>query len=151
MKMPRDIELKRHSPTQDLVQFTTRCGRVSGSAYYASGHHETHYDIVEAKRLNAALDSGRPVAFSMLQRDVGCFDVLGQVIFIFEDGLFAVESCGFDFWVDPDQVDSPDEKKGSGLFNRYTYSPTQKRDLTPFSRPQIDLDLVDLLESLFEK
>ena len=107
MKMPRDIELKRHAPTQGLVQFRTRCGRVSGSAHCASGEYETHYDVVEAKRLTGASDGGRPVACSMLQREVGCFDVLGQVCFFFEDGVFTVESCGFDFWVEPDQIDSP--------------------------------------------
>ena len=107
MRMPADIEVKLHSPTQGLVQFKTRCGRVSGSAHYAYGHHETQYDVVEAQRLAGASGAGRPVACSMSQRDVGCFDVLGQVGFIFEDGVFGVESCGFDFWVEPDEIDGP--------------------------------------------
>ena len=107
MKMPADIELNRNAPAQGLVQFRTRCGCVSGTAHYASGYYETHYDVVEARRLAGASVGGRPIACSMLQREVGCFDVLGQVSFIFEDGMFSVESFGFDFWVEQDQIDSP--------------------------------------------
>jgi len=107
MKMPRDIELNRNAPAQGWVQFRTRCGRVSGSAHCAAGEYETHYDVVEAKRLTGASVGGEAVACSMSQREVGCFDILGQVRFIFEDGVFTVESCGFDFWVEPDQIDSP--------------------------------------------
>ena len=104
MRMPKDIELDSSEASPDVVRFVTRCGKVSGTAYRASGMHETHYDVVTAKRLTQPQDERRPIAPQMVQRPctIGDFDVIGQVTSFFNDGVLIVEAHGFDFWVEPD-------------------------------------------------
>jgi len=104
MKMPKDVELATWHANPNVVRFSTKCGIVSGTAYRASGQYETHYDVVEAMKL--AWRSGSP---SIIQKagEVGCFEVVGQVTFFFDDGVFTAAAHGFDFWVEPDQLDTP--------------------------------------------
>jgi hypothetical protein len=104
MKMPRDIDLTISPDTPGLIQFRTRCGHASGTAFHAPGEHETHYDIVDMRKLAAPPGEGPPHTCSIVGREIGTFDVVGQVGLIFEDGMFPVESCGFDFWVAPDEA-----------------------------------------------
>ena|SRR5688572_10992649 len=107
MKLPKDIVLDNSAIASNLVKFATRCGNVSGTAYRASGEYETDFDVVNAAKSDLVSSDGTPISMKIVQRETGCFDVLGRVSFIFDDGVFTVEAFGFDFWVDPDQIDEP--------------------------------------------
>ena len=109
MRMPKDVELRNTEVGPEVVRFTTRCGSVSGTAYRASGLYETHYEVVRAERLARPGLDDKSISPQMVQRvgTVGEFDVVGEVTFFFEDGVFIVEVHGFDFCVAPGQLDEP--------------------------------------------
>ena len=109
MRMPKEIDLDSSDAGSDVVRFRTRCGKVSGTAYRASGMYETHYDVIAARRLAKPHDEPVTLAPRMVPRPgtVGDFDVVGQVTFFFDDGVFIAEVHGFDFWVEPALIDQP--------------------------------------------
>ena len=90
------------------MQFSTRCGSVSGVAFRDRGELETHYTVQSALALpDDSMTTTINASMSQIGEQVGAFQIVGQVNFRFDDGLFAVFAHGFDFLIEPDQVDVP--------------------------------------------
>jgi hypothetical protein len=99
MKMP-PVEIGPSVLGDEYVEFRTACGRVAGVALRRSGCGETHYDIVGARCVDAAV---RP-SMTPVEGIPAAFDVVGTVDFLFDDGLAVVAVHGFDFWIAPDEI-----------------------------------------------
>lgn len=82
----------------EFVRFAT--SEVAGTAFRERGERESHYDIGNV-RLRTA-----PSAAEMREAppDSCAFDVVGVVREVLDDGLCIVEACGFDFWIEPEDV-----------------------------------------------
>jgi hypothetical protein len=108
MKMPVDIQLDSSEASPNVLRFKTADGAVSGTAYRASGLCETHYDILTAKKLVQG-QARTPIRPRMVQRseEVGEFNVVGQVVFLWNNGMSVVEAYGFNFWIPPDEINEP--------------------------------------------
>lgn len=109
MKMPGDIELDRFGVTKGTVRFRTKCGAVSGAAFLKTGEFETHYDVVNVRKLTPLSIQGQSISPRIVQTAevTGSFEISGRVTFLFDDGVFTVEAHGFDFWVEPTEIDGP--------------------------------------------
>lgn len=99
MKMP-PVEVGPSVLGADYVEFRTACGRAAGAALRRSGCGETDYEIVGARRVEAAV----PPSMTPVEGTPAAFDVVGTVDFLFDDGLAVVAVHGFDFWIAPDAI-----------------------------------------------
>ncbi len=108
MRMPA-VTISESPHGEIFVEFTSDCGRVTGTALRNSGEGETHYDVAKAHRIDESTGP-RMVAVPGVP---GSFDVVGVVISQFDDGVSVISAHGFEFWIEPDECDEVLQKRMS--------------------------------------
>ncbi len=104
MKIAKPIETSPVENQPDVVYF--RCKNVEGLAYLKNGCGESDYDLLEVEKIT---NGNKSIVQEIKQykNEIGAFVVIGQVDEIWEDGVFTIESNGFDFWVNPEEYAEP--------------------------------------------
>lgn len=98
MRLP-PVNMSSSSLDDLFVDFCTTDGCVRGTALRASGMGETHYDVVSVIVVRVDQFEESMAALNT----PATFEVFGKVSELFEDGVAVVSSCGFDFWVSPEE------------------------------------------------
>ncbi|TCI03689.1 hypothetical protein EZV61_09090 [Corallincola luteus] len=97
MKIP---SLEQTKEEKDFSWFETQQDRFAFTARKKNGCNESHYVVDSAAFVSTSephleYNHDRPCALG----------VTGEVVETWEDGVFVVSANGFDFWVEPDDID----------------------------------------------
>ena len=101
MKLPK-INIISEELENNAVYFEVDGSHIKGSGFKEHGCNESQYDIAYVEHLNSsntALESS--IMFS--ENEIGKAEIIGVVDNVWEDGVFTVESLGFDFWITPEE------------------------------------------------
>ena len=96
MKIP---SLKVQEITDEIVSFVNEDNSIQGQAFKRQGEEESHYTIIQIKEYDG-LKEMRMVRTGA----VGSFQVIGQISFLFDDGMPVLNCKGFEFWLENEEL-----------------------------------------------
>ena len=101
MKLPK-INIISEDLENNVVYFEVDGSRIKGSGFKEHGCNESQYDIAYVEHLNTS-NSPLELSIKFSENEIGKAKIIGVVDYVWEDGVFTVESLGFDFWVTPEE------------------------------------------------
>ena len=104
MKIEKPISIERSNDAEGIVWFKSADGTVAGSAYKKSGCGESQYNIQHVQKITPV--EFQKAVITQTNDIVGEFSIVGQVVHIWDDGVFVIEAQGFDFWIDTEEYSS---------------------------------------------
>jgi len=83
-----------------FVCFRTVDGLIAGTARREEGERESHYRVSDIREVAAST----PPSMVADPDEPGSFRVSGPISHRLDDGVVIVESMGFTFWLDPEEL-----------------------------------------------